>query len=53
MLLIWLLVCRLITTTHIHCADKHRLGKIGDGGWDICISGPFKPQNGCIVYSFG
>ena len=43
----------LITTRHVMCANMQRTGRAGDGGWDICVSEPYKPKNDCLVYSFG
>ena len=43
----------LITTRHVMCANMQRMGKAGDGGWDICVSEPYKPKTDCLVYSFG
>ena len=43
----------LITTRQVMCANMQRMGNTGDGGWDICVSEPYKPKNDCLVYSFG
>ena len=29
-----------------------RMGRAGDGGWDIYISEPYNPKTNCVVYSF-
>ena len=39
---------------HIECKDKRHYGNVIDGGWDACVSEPFRPAvNDCLVYSFG
>jgi hypothetical protein len=36
------------------CQNFSRFGRDGDGGYDVCVSPPFRPQPGhCLVYSFG
>ena len=35
------------------CASIERLGKITDGGWEVCEDSPYKPVAPCLVYSFG
>ena len=35
------------------CVYCRRIGRNGDGGWDVCLGGPFKPQAPCYSYSFG
>ncbi|XP_046555843.1 uncharacterized protein LOC124265095 [Haliotis rubra] len=35
------------------CNRKLRMGKIGDGGWEICDDKQYRPVKPCIVYSFG
>ena len=38
----------------MQCYDRIRLGKWGDGGWDMCLAGIYKPKMAdCLVYSFG
>ncbi|CAH1774535.1 unnamed protein product [Owenia fusiformis] len=39
--------------TQVHCDDVIRIGNQQDGGWNMCVSGPYKPQEKCLVYSFG
>ncbi|KAK2149895.1 hypothetical protein LSH36_432g00010 [Paralvinella palmiformis] len=29
------------------------MGRLTDGGWDMCLSGPYQPKSQCLVYSFG
>ncbi|XP_046560864.1 uncharacterized protein LOC124269859 [Haliotis rubra] len=35
------------------CYRKLRMGKLGDGGWEICDDANYRPVKPCIVYSFG
>ncbi|XP_046555811.1 probable methyltransferase-like protein 24 [Haliotis rubra] len=35
------------------CHRKLRMGRIGDGGWEICDDKQYRPVKPCIVYSFG
>ncbi|XP_067653804.1 probable methyltransferase-like protein 24 [Haliotis asinina] len=35
------------------CHRKLRMGKLGDGGWEICDDAKYRPVKPCIVYSFG
>ncbi|XP_059176968.1 probable methyltransferase-like protein 24 [Physella acuta] len=51
---------QLLTTFHSYpdntqvlCQRKMRMGKIGDGGWEICDDPEVRPVPPCIVYSFG
>ena len=37
----------------IVCQRKIRMGKVGDGGWEVCDDPPYRPVKPCIVYSFG
>ncbi|XP_041370649.1 methyltransferase-like protein 24 [Gigantopelta aegis] len=37
----------------IICERRLRMGKIGDGGWEVCDDPPYRPIKPCIVYSFG
>ena len=37
----------------VTCASIERLGKITDGGWEVCEDSPYKPAAPCLVYSFG
>ena len=44
----------LFLALHIECKDKRHYGNVIDGGWDACVSEPFRPAvNDCLVYSFG
>ncbi|XP_061184921.1 uncharacterized protein LOC133192934 [Saccostrea echinata] len=44
-----------LSTVQFHCKHIVRMGKINDGGWDICHDFMSKSQtkSPCIVYSFG
>ena len=42
-----------VTRNDIECVHSIRLGHSGDGGWNMCLEGPYKPTNPCLVYSFG
>ncbi|XP_059144216.1 uncharacterized protein LOC131931437 [Physella acuta] len=39
--------------TDVLCHRKIRMGKIGDGGWEICDDMEVRPRQPCIIYSFG
>ncbi|KAK0048816.1 methyltransferase-like protein 24 [Biomphalaria pfeifferi] len=42
-----------VDNTNVLCRRKIRLGKIGDGGWEVCDDPDVRPSDPCIVYSFG
>ena len=45
---------RLQNRINMQCYDRIRLGNWGDGGWDMCLAGIYKPKmTDCLVYSFG
>lgn len=44
---------RYVSQIHYHCHRHVRLGYKGEGGWDMCISEPFRPRKPCLIYSFG
>ena len=44
---------RFLSSLHIMCQQNLRLGKITDGGWNVCHDRKYKPEVPCIVYSFG
>ena len=45
---------RLIGDKQLECLDVRHMGNRGDGGWDVCLSPPYRPQlDNCLVYSFG
>ncbi|XP_076437889.1 putative methyltransferase-like protein 24 [Babylonia areolata] len=35
------------------CHRKLRMGRVADGGWDMCDDYEYRPVQPCIVYSFG
>ncbi|KAK3102749.1 hypothetical protein FSP39_013635 [Pinctada imbricata] len=37
----------------IFCRRVRRMGRIVDGGWDICDDESYRPKSPCLVYSFG
>ncbi|XP_078323088.1 uncharacterized protein LOC144622309 [Crassostrea virginica] len=44
-----------LSTVQFHCKRVVRMGKVSDGGWDICHDFMFQPSlnSPCIVFSFG
>ncbi|XP_067660769.1 probable methyltransferase-like protein 24 [Haliotis asinina] len=42
-----------IDNINILCHRKFRMGRVGDGGWEVCDDEPYRPGNPCLVYSFG
>ncbi|XP_070209451.1 probable methyltransferase-like protein 24 isoform X2 [Littorina saxatilis] len=42
-----------LDNTDIICHRKLRMGKVGDGGWEICDDYEWRPVQPCIIYSFG
>ncbi|KAL3864851.1 hypothetical protein ACJMK2_006501 [Sinanodonta woodiana] len=42
-----------INTIQVLCRKIVRIGKIEDGGKEVCTDVPFHPRPPCIVYSFG
>jgi hypothetical protein len=42
-----------VSYLHYHCEDYIRLGNSFDGGWDMCVVGPYQPTRPCLIYSFG
>ncbi|KAK7091273.1 probable methyltransferase-like protein 24 [Littorina saxatilis] len=42
-----------LDNTDYRCHRKLRLGKVGDGGWEVCDDYEFRPLQPCVVYSFG
>lgn len=43
----------ILDNSDTQCSRKLRMGKIGDGGWEICDDVDVRPRHPCIVYSFG
>ena len=44
---------RYLSSFHILCRQNLRLGKIRDGGWNVCNDPKYRPKQSCIIYSFG
>ncbi|KAI8777920.1 methyltransferase protein 24, partial [Biomphalaria glabrata] len=44
---------RYLGRNQVECKEVTRLGRVTDGGWDMCSDSPYKPASPCIVYSFG
>lgn len=44
-----------LSTVQFHCKHVVRMGKVSDGGWDVCHDYMFMPSptSPCIIYSFG
>ncbi|XP_046567499.1 probable methyltransferase-like protein 24 [Haliotis rubra] len=42
----------LDNTNHM-CHRRLRMGRVGDGGWEVCDDEEFRPIAPCLVYSFG
>lgn len=42
-----------IETTQFYCQHVLRIGRLADGGWDVCHDKMLQYRNPCIVYSFG
>uniref|UniRef100_A0A0B6ZKQ3 Methyltransferase domain-containing protein n=1 Tax=Arion vulgaris TaxID=1028688 RepID=A0A0B6ZKQ3_9EUPU len=42
-----------LDNTDVICQRKLRMGKVGDGGWEICDDPKVRPQQPCVIYSFG
>jgi hypothetical protein len=44
-----------ISSVQFHCKHVVRMGKVNDGGWDIChdFMSKYHMKSPCIVYSFG
>ena len=43
----------VLDNTDTVCHRKLRMGKMGDGGWEICDDVDVRPRAPCVVYSFG
>ncbi|XP_005103849.1 methyltransferase-like protein 24 [Aplysia californica] len=44
---------RYLSVIQVKCEEIHRVGKVTDGGWDVCGDKPHVPKPPCVVYSFG
>ncbi|XP_046357543.1 probable methyltransferase-like protein 24 [Haliotis rufescens] len=42
-----------VMTIQYECHNIVRLGRVTDGGWEICGDEMFVPKSKCLVYSFG
>ncbi|XP_069129878.1 uncharacterized protein [Argopecten irradians] len=42
-----------LVSTQVHCKQVIRVGRVDDGGWDICNDTDYRPSAPCLVYSFG
>ncbi|GFN90320.1 methyltransferase-like protein 24 [Plakobranchus ocellatus] len=42
-----------LSQIQLQCKDIPRIGRITDGGWNICADPGFVPKEPCLVYSFG
>lgn len=40
-------------TLEITCPKRVRMGRVEDGGWDVCVAGPYNIVKPCLVYSIG
>jgi len=47
------LLCSESKTREITCPIQVRMGRKEDGGWDVCIAGPYNIVRPCLVYSIG
>ncbi|XP_060078879.1 probable methyltransferase-like protein 24 [Ylistrum balloti] len=43
----------LLISSQVHCKELVRLGKVSDGGWDVCNDTKYRLSSPCLVYSFG
>ncbi|CAL1528142.1 unnamed protein product [Lymnaea stagnalis] len=44
---------RFVENKDIKCERDLRLGSWNDGGWNVCMSPPYKLLSPCVVFSFG
>ena len=47
------LLCSQSKRLEITCPQQVRMGRKEDGGWDVCVAGPYNIVKPCLVYSFG
>jgi len=47
------LLCSESKTLEITCPQRVRMGRAEDGGWDVCVAGPYNIVKPCLVYSIG
>ncbi|PAA58805.1 hypothetical protein BOX15_Mlig031174g2 [Macrostomum lignano] len=43
----------VVLETTADCSTERRFGRKGNGGWELCLVGPFTPTKPCFSYSFG
>ena len=46
-------VSRVVTYLDVICHKSVYLGTKGDGGWEVCLAKPYRPEPPCLVYSYG
>ncbi len=46
-------ISRMVTHLDVICNKSVRLGNTGDGGWEVCVVEPYRPEPPCLIYSFG
>ncbi|XP_048254957.1 probable methyltransferase-like protein 24 isoform X2 [Haliotis rufescens] len=44
---------RFVDNVGVLCKDIIRLGKLSDGGWEVCNDREYSPSSKCLVYSVG
>ncbi|XP_059142224.1 uncharacterized protein LOC131929847 [Physella acuta] len=42
-----------VTKNQLECENVERVGRVTDGGWDVCADSAYLSKSDCIVYSFG
>ncbi|KAK0044059.1 methyltransferase-like protein 24 [Biomphalaria pfeifferi] len=42
-----------VDNANVLCDRKLRMGKVSDGGWEVCDDPDVRPREPCIIYSFG
>ena len=47
------LLCSESKRLDITCPQQVRMGRKEDGGWDVCVTGPYNIVEPCLIYSFG
>ena len=47
------LLCSESKRLEITCPQQVRMGRKEDGGWDVCVAGPFNIVKPCLAYSIG
>ncbi|XP_067652130.1 probable methyltransferase-like protein 24 [Haliotis asinina] len=48
-----LLYHRFVDNVGVLCRNINRLGKLSDGGWEVCHDQRYRPPSDCLVYSVG